>query len=142
MISNVFAMACMLARHYYKITWMNNFREDTDERIFLQYNTEISENPRFFEHKKQFFTMRLFLETILLMTSPIPYYDRYITFTGCKDDITVVYLLSEFLVAVMLLRMYFLLRTFFNFSIYADAISKRICKSYGFEAGVRYTIKC
>ena len=86
--------------------------------------------------------MNFIFEVTLLMISPIPYYDRYITYEDCKDGITVHYLLSEFLVAIMILRMYFLIRTFFNFSLYADAISKKICKNYGFEAGVRYTIKC
>ena len=141
MISNFFAVACLFARQYYRIKWVNNFRIDNDERIFFQYNQEIV-NSRVFEHKKRFFTMNFMFEVTLLMVSPIPYYDRYITYEDCKDGITVHYLLSEFLVAIMILRMYFLIRTFFNFSLYADAISKKICKNYGFEAGVRYTIKC
>ena len=41
MISNIFAVACMFARHYYKYTWTNNFRENCDERIFFQYNSDI-----------------------------------------------------------------------------------------------------
>jgi hypothetical protein len=39
-------------------------------------------------------------------------------------------------------RVYFAIRSIFNYSIYTDAHSKKLCQSYGFSAGVRFTFKC
>ena len=65
----------------------------------------------------------------------------YITML-CKNNFPVVYLLSEFQLAFMWLRVYFILRSIFNYSIYTDAYSKKLCQSYGFSSGVRFTFKC
>ena len=54
----------------------------------------------------------------------------------------VVYFLSEILTSFMSLRVYFFVRTYFNFSLYTDPFSKQICKSYGFIPGVHFTTKC
>ena len=43
---------------------------------------------------------------------------------------------------MMWLRVYFLVRTILSRSIYTDAYSRKLCRFYGFEAGVKYTIKC
>ena len=59
-----------------------------------------------------------------------------------KKDREVIYLLSEFLVAFMWIRIYFLVRSVFNYSIYTDAYSMKLCKSYGFSANVGFTFKC
>lgn len=42
----------------------------------------------------------------------------------------------------MWLRIFFLVRSIFNYSVYTDAYSKKLCRSYGFSAGVRFTMKC
>ena len=80
-------------------------------------------------------------EIAILLISPIPYFDCYITIIG-KGNFEVVYLLSEFLIAIMWFRLFFLIRSIFNYSIYTDAYSKKLCKSYGFTAGARFTLKC
>ena len=54
----------------------------------------------------------------------------------------VIYLLSEFLLAFMWLRIFFLIRSVFNYSIYTDPYSRKLCKSYGFTANVSFTMKC
>ena len=50
--------------------------------------------------------------------------------------------MSDFILAFMFLRIFFVLRSVFNYSIYTDAFSKKLCKSYGFTSGVRFTMKC
>ena len=50
--------------------------------------------------------------------------------------------MSDFILAFMFLRIFFLLRSVFNYSIYTDAFSKKLCKTYGFTSGVRFTLKC
>ena len=54
----------------------------------------------------------------------------------------VVYLLSEFIFAFMWLRVLFLVRAIFNYSVFTDAYSKKLCHTYGFTAGVRFAFKC
>jgi len=54
---------------------------------------------------------------------PIPYFDYYIVVKS-KKAIMVVYFLSEILISLMSLRVYFFVRTFYNFSIYTDPFSK------------------
>ena len=78
---------------------------------------------------------------LILALSPIPLYDCYVKFTCMKNE-KVVYLLSEFMIAFMSFRVFFLVRTMLNYSDYMDAFSKKLCKSYGFNTGVRFTIKC
>ena len=42
----------------------------------------------------------------------------------------------------MFLRVYFVARTFFNYSVYTDAYFKKLCRENGFNPGVRFTFKC
>ena len=43
--------------------------------------------------------------------------------------------------AFMWLRILYLLKTVYNFSIYSDAYAKRLCALYGFENDIWFTIK-
>ena len=52
------------------------------------------------------------------------------------------YRASHVLLAFMFVRMLFLLRTIFNYSMFTDLYSKRLCQTYGFTANVRFTFKC
>lgn len=121
--------------------WRNNFKDQQNERIFFSYNDEEINAMELYKEKAHFVTKAYILEMLVLFACPIPYYDTYITATS-KDNLQTVYFLSEILVAIMWLRIYFLVRTLFNFSIYSDHISKNICRSYNFEASFKYTIKC
>lgn len=91
--------------------------------------------------KKKMCNKGFMFELIILIFSPIPFFDAYITLMG-KGRVEVVFLLSEFLLAMMWFRLYFLIRSIFNYSIYTDAYSKKLCKTYGFTAGARFTLKC
>ena len=84
---------------------------------------------------------KLFFEIFLLIVCPIPFYDDYIKITS-KEKTTCYILLSDLILAFMLTRFYFLVRTYVNYTVYTDAYSKKLCKSYGFDAGVRFTFKC
>ena len=50
--------------------------------------------------------------------------------------------LSDYFFAFMFCRFFFLMRTIFNHSIYTDAFFKKLCREYGFNPGVRFTLKC
>ena len=50
--------------------------------------------------------------------------------------------LSEHLITLMFFRIYFLTRTWLTYSGYMDEFSKKVCKAYGFESGLRFAFKC
>jgi hypothetical protein len=52
------------------------------------------------------------------------------------------HLLSDLLFAIMFFRVIYLARSVFNYSIYSDAYFKKLCKEYGFNPGVRFSLKC
>lgn len=56
-------------------------------------------------------------------------------------EIPVIYRLSDFIFAFMFMRVYFLIRTFFTFTIYADLHSKKVCAKYGVEADTAFYVK-
>jgi hypothetical protein len=42
----------------------------------------------------------------------------------------------------MFLRVFFIFRSVFNYSVYTDAYFKKMCREHGFNPGVRFTFKC
>ena len=72
---------------------------------------------------------------------PLPFFDMYLNMR-CDGNNNVTILLNDCLFAFMFFRLFFLVRTSFNYSIYSDAVSRKICKSYGFVADLRFTLKC
>ena len=110
--------------------------------MFIQYNEDIvgKENTKFIE-KKSVCTSTLFSEIFLCLLFPIPYYDCYIV-TYSRKGIEVVYFLSEILTILMWFRVWFLIRTCFAWSVFADPYSRKLCRSYGFETRQTFTLKC
>jgi hypothetical protein len=52
--------------------------------------------------------------------------------------VPVSYYLSDFLFALMFLRVYFLIRTLMNFTIFSDLYSKKICAKLGIQADTMF----
>jgi len=144
--TTLFAMVCLNIKHYYRRKWTNRYSScsgqdctDNTNNIAIMYDEIINENERHSYNK--FFTMNYLGEMLILMLVPIPFVDKYVEMT-CRGNIKVVYLMSDFLFACMWLRLYFLIQTIFNFSIYRDPLSKKLCQAYGFKGGIFYAIKC
>jgi len=83
----------------------------------------------------------------MLLVCPIPYYDKLIVINPINADNTsekvqVYYLTSDFILAFMFIRVYFLVRAVINYSDFTDIYAKKLCINYGFTANVRYTFKC
>ena len=55
--------------------------------------------------------------------------------------VMVYYLLSDFILVFMFLRFYYVVRAAFNYNMYMDSFAKKLCRSYGFTANVRFTFK-
>lgn len=83
--------------------------------------------------------MVIFWETIFLVVVPIPYHDRYILMN--VEGQIVCYFLSDFLMAFMWIRVYNLIRTIMNSTIYMNPFAKKICNQYGFDSGVKFILK-
>lgn len=93
-------------------------------------------------------TWEFLFEFTILAIHPIPYYEYpfkidIIDMMGSKKEaFPVTYLLcSDFFFAGMCMRVYFLVRTMMNFSVYAELYSKRICVKYGFEQDTSFCLK-
>jgi hypothetical protein len=95
---------------------------------------------------KNTYGLSFWTEVILFLLCPIPYYDVIITIHSIGPDknalVPVYYLLSDFILAFMFFRIVFLFRSVINYSIFMDIYSKKLCKSYGFTANVRFAFKC
>jgi hypothetical protein len=51
-------------------------------------------------------------------------------------------LLSDFILAFMFIRIFYLMRAFFNYTMFMDVYSKKLCRSFNFTANVRFAYKC
>ena len=55
--------------------------------------------------------------------------------------VKVFYLVSDFILVFMFFRIFFVIRAVFNYNMYTDVFAKKLCRSYGFTANVRFTFK-
>lgn len=73
------------------------------------------------------------IELIILIVSPIPFFEYYVKVKYFISD-TQGYLLetnqfiSDYFIVFMFARLFFLFRCLFDYSIYNDAYSKKICE--------------
>ena len=58
-----------------------------------------------------------------------------------RDLVKVYYLTSDFILVLMFFRIFFVIRAVFNYNMYTDVFAKKLCRSYGFTANVRFTFK-
>lgn len=107
--------------------------------LHIDHEDDINADEDEFQQTYNLITKEFIIEICMLLIFPIPYYDLYIKYEIGKD--TIVYLLSEFLLAFMFVRVYFLVRSFMNYSQYMDSYAKELCKSYGFQSDVIFTLK-
>ena len=160
-ITTAIALYNLLMRHYYKLVWIQKYfviNSRGQENLYYYYNQQIlggggdtvdSQMIRALRERR-LLNFNLIVEMIVMAAIPIPYYEVYIwsyydsdkALTPQADNIKVAYFLSDYLLAIMFFRLFFLLRCFLNYSNYTDAHSKRLCQSYGLQSGVRFAVKC
>ena len=117
--------------------------------IFYEYNEIVCGEDTEDGHNKDFkekLDKQFIFEIVILMVCPMPFFDMYIsipcngiTSDGKKES--VVYLLSELIFVFMWIRMFFLMRSAFNYSIYTDPLARKLCKAYGCESSILFTFK-
>jgi hypothetical protein len=81
------------------------------------------------------------LDFVILLISPIPFYDTYLPIRA-NGNIYILYYHSEIAFALMWLRMALFIRACFNYSMYTDPYSRKLCNFYGCDASVWFTLKC
>lgn len=113
-------------------------QEDENDHAPNDNDNDECENVDF-GHGEHFLTGQFILEIIILALVPIPGYDRFITINCMGKD--TVYLLSEFMLVFMFFRIYFVVRSFLNYTQFRDPYAKKLCKSYGFVNSILFTIK-
>jgi len=70
------------------------------------------------------------IEFLIVAIHPLPYVD-YVFYIGCLSPdkthyIQIKYLVSDFLLTLMFLRIIFLIRSVFNYTSYTDIYAKRL----------------
>ena len=96
------------------------------QNVSFMYDEIIQENMDHSESEKrkiQIVDLSFILQFSILMISPIPGFDMYLKFYG-EDNQEVTYQLSDFLLAIMWLRLIFIIRMWLNYSIFSDAYAK------------------
>ncbi len=83
---------------------------------------------------------------MIFLFCPIPFNDwiwaiDVIDINNRNTTVKVYYLVSDFILVVMFLRIFFVIRAIFNYNMYTDVFAKKLCRSYGFTANVRFTFK-
>lgn len=145
---SIFGVVTLWVRHVAKTRWLN---EDLPIELLKNpyYGAEgrdIIEADGF--KRRSWFQTSFWLEAAIFLVCPLPFKDYsysfvFIDISNNKQapGITVSYLLSDFILVFMFLRLYYLVRAIFNYNMYMDSFAKKLCRSYGFTANVRFTFK-
>ena len=136
----------LFLRHSTKSRWLN---EDLPNEMFRStqiLNLETDEMAAMKVKRRAWFRPSFWAEALLFCICPIPYYDQVIRvkFMDMTDKTSYTYtyyLISDFILIFMFLRLFFVVRAIFNYNIFTDVYAKKLCKSYGFTAGQRFTFK-
>ena len=126
---NLAVVVSISFRHYSKTEWLNYpLPKDLQQAI---YNYKVFENDRKRERTRSFVTISFIIEVLLISIHPIPYFDptfdvATLNLQTKKSYINVTYRLSDFLLALMFLRIILLVRTIFNYTMFTDIYAKRL----------------
>lgn len=133
----------LILRYYFKRKWQNlSIPPEIVHRVYgNDYTNAMRQNRR-----KNFISCNLIVDLIILSIQPLPYIDHEIRLgeynASGTDTIYPLYLVSDFLLLLMFLRIYILVRNLFNHSQFSDPYAKLHCERYGFTANTRFVFKC
>jgi hypothetical protein len=140
-------------RHYFVVSSIYEFRKTASKRTnsFVSgsiFAKEVNST------KVPALHVQFLLEFLVLAICPLPYYEAWVDQSFLTKRINnefsfdlvlsrpVRHFLSDYLMLFMFLRLLFLIRSTFNYSIYRDGYSKAICQHYGASSGIRFAFKC
>lgn len=92
-----------------------------------------------------FLSSQFLFEVLLNSLIPLPFYDMYITLEASPPDSNdkkaYTYLLSDFMLAIMVLRIAFMIRAVMKFNIYNQSYAMKLFRSYGHDTSPLFTMK-
>lgn len=96
-----------------------------------------------FNFMKKRFSKLIWLEILILLLCPIPYVECYLEaeYNDREKMVEMHQWLSDYIMCLMFMRIYFIIRAVFNYSIYSNSFSRNICKNHDFYPGFRFIFK-
>jgi len=140
----------LFLRHYSKAKWLNeDLPNEMTENLYtnnaIDYEQDFKNGLMF--KRRIWFSSKFWIEAFCLLVCPIPYEDWYFSIYALdiesrQERLTVYYLVSDMLLVFMFIRVAFIVRAVFNYNLFTDLYSQKLCKSYSFTANLRFAYKC
>ncbi len=155
-IFSLFAIFCVISRHYYKQRWKNPNLYKTDNYVsYSEYNNIdiddddwfLDEHIGFIKNKfPKFFKTGLFIDILVNLLIPNPFFDFIIPsieIDGRENKlIKIEYLYSDIMLILIIVRIIYLIRATINYSIFTDNYANSISKEFGVSCNIRFALKC
>ena len=144
MITTIMAVVFLYLRQKSVVQWESRFLADNcDLKQGFQFLNEdiIGMFDKGDAKYAKVVTQPFIIEVLILLVIPTPFYDQYFT-VECNGGQQIVYLLSDFAIAFMWLRLFFLYRSIYNYSIFSDAFAKQVYNSYGLKETLGFQLSC
>jgi len=152
----LFAIGCVVCRHYYKQKWKNPnyFKSKTSRYCSYQNHIEEDEDEWFLEEQigfiknkfPKFFKLGLFIDILVNLLVPNPFFDfiiNSIEIDGKENThVKIEYLYSDIMYIFIIVRIIYLIRATINYSIFTDNYANKISKEYGVACNIRFALKC
>ena len=141
LIFTLIAIFFLVLRHNSKVKWWNKAE-------FTYYSNQTAASHK---RRNSLISIRLLIEIILLIVFPYPYLKGTFTYMETlplysneklNNSIELCYNISEIFYGFMFFRVFFIIRTCFNFTQYQDDHARFYCNKYKTIANLRFTIKC
>jgi hypothetical protein len=150
LICSILDAITLIFRHYSKSKWLNeDLPNEMLQNLYTHnmYDWEQDYKTGMMFKMRKWFRASLWLEVLALMVCPVPYWDRYFSIevlntTDKTTKIATWYLISDLILCFMFIRIFFVVRAVFNYNLYTDLYSQKLCKSFGFTANIRFAYKC
>lgn len=85
----------------------------------------------------------LFLEMLIVLPHPVSILDGYkLSIMQTYNQIMLVHQVNDMLAILLLMKIYIIIRSLVNVTIYASPRSSRLCHQNGINHNLLYTVKC
>ena len=99
--------------------------------------------------RRNFISTMLLCDVFICIICPIPFFELHYNesnfvqgYDSSDSKAHATYLLSDFILTFMFLRLYLVIRNVFNHTQFSDPYAKLHCERHGFTANTRFCFKC
>lgn len=165
-LTSLISSGFFIRRHWLKLEWTNKYYRrqlldgpQSSKIMSFYYNRMLSGREeadttaakKSVKYKRSPLHPKVILNQLyLILINPWPFYDRwYIIESGLSETeasgkckgFYMIYL-GDILFTLMFFRLFFVSRSLFNYSVYTDPYSKKLCRQqYGFGSGMRFAMR-